>query len=1063
MASLRAIEGAKLKIAVKADGAGRRMQRWRAQPPFSAGSYFAQRLAMDGMSEAEFLYILGEPIEAVHGRFPVPPAWLAELAQAFSRPAASSAILLSAPVRSQEVVGFLSLIEPLISQGRDRLHQGVQAVIQAQADLPFDPRMIEDVLFTNLPPWLLEMLSRTMVLELHVARLQGVLKGETPEARFCSFVQRLHQREIALAILQEYPVLARQLTMCINHWVAYNLEFLQHLCTDWQAIRATFSPEHDPGVLVQIAPVSHEYRGGRSVKIARFSSGLQVVYKPRSLALDVHFQELLAWINDQGADPPFRTLKLLDRGTYGWVEFVVAQGCPSSNEVQRFYKRQGGYLALLYALEAIDLHFENLIAVGEHPMLIDLEALFHPRIGRNDPEQVDQLASKTLSSSILRIRLLPQRMWSSAESDGVDVSGLGAVAGQPLPYEVPHWEGFGTDAMRLTHTRAVMAGGQHRPRLNGTEVDVLDYTEAITAGFTHIYHLLLQHRDVLLADDGPIARFAKDEVRAFLRPTQVYDVLLRGSYHPDVLRDAMDRDRLFDKLWAAVPHLPSLARVIPAEREDLQQGSIPRLTTRPGARELWSSSHERIVDFFDEPSLTLVRRRLEHLCVDDLVRQLWFIRASLATLTMDANQAQQPTYYLGKPLVIADRERLLTAARAVGDRLEALVLRDEHEGAWIGLTHTNERYWSIAPLGMDLYDGLPGLALFLAYLGSITQEDRYTVLAHYTLITLRRQVERCRSCITSIGGFTGWGGLIYTLTHLGALWNEPALLAEAEAIVEHLPALIEQDDLLDITAGAAGCIESLLSLYQCIPSDRTLAVAIQCGERLMARAQPMAQGLGWVIAAAGPTPLTGFSHGATGIAWALLELAALTGEEQFRAAACAAIAYERSLFSPEAGNWPDLRERQTSRQTGDNGQQRFMTAWCHGAPGIGLARLCSLRHLDDAAVRAEIDAALRTTLAQGFGGNHSLCHGDLGTLKLLLQASQILEAPQWRAQVDRIAAIILESISRDGWLCGTPLGVESPGLMTGLAGIGYGLLRLAEPTRVPSVLVLEPPARHESC
>jgi lantibiotic modifying enzyme len=134
-----------------------------------------------------------------------------------------------------------------------------------------------------------------------------------------------------------------------------------------------------------------------------------------------------------------------------------------------------------------------------------------------------------------------------------------------------------------------------------------------------------------------------------------------------------------------------------------------------------------------------------------------------------------------------------------------------------------------------------------------------------------------------------------------------------------------------------------------------------------------------------------------------------------------------------------------------------MTAWCHGAPGIGLARLCSLRHLDDAAIHAEINAALKTTLAQGFGRNHSLCHGDLGNLELLLQASETLGDPQWRAQVNRLTAIILESISRDGWLCGTPLGVETPGLMTGLAGIGYGLLRLAEPTQVPSVLVLAPP------
>jgi hypothetical protein len=35
--------------------------------------------------------------------------------------------------------------------------------------------------------------------------------------------------------------------------------------------------------------------------------------------------------------------------------------------------------------------------------------------------------------------------------------------------------------------------------------------------------------------------------------------------------------------------------------------------------------------------------------------------------------------------------------------------------------------------------------------------------------------------------------------------------------------------------------------------------------------------------------------------------------------------------------------------------------------------------------------------------------------------------------------------------------VETPGLMIGLAGIGYGLLRLARPNDVPSVLQLAAP------
>ena len=98
------------------------------------------------------------------------------------------------------------------------------------------------------------------------------------------------------------------------------------------------------------------------------------------------------------------------------------------------------------------------------------------------------------------------------------------------------------------------------------------------------------------------------------------------------------------------------------------------------------------------------------------------------------------------------------------------------------------------------------------------------------------------------------------------------------------------------------------------------------------------------------------------------------------------------------------------------------------------------------------------TNVPGFGGNHSLCHGALGNLELFLQAHAVLGEPHWRAEAERIAGGILADIERRGWQCGRESAVETPGLMTGLAGIGYGLLRVAEPQRVPAVLVLAPPA-----
>jgi lantibiotic modifying enzyme len=123
--------------------------------------------------------------------------------------------------------------------------------------------------------------------------------------------------------------------------------------------------------------------------------------------------------------------------------------------------------------------------------------------------------------------------------------------------------------------------------------------------------------------------------------------------------------------------------------------------------------------------------------------------------------------------------------------------------------------------------------------------------------------------------------------------------------------------------------------------------------------------------------------------------------------------------------------------------------WCYGASGIGLARLASLAYLDDAQIREEIGAALKTTIAKGFGHNHSLCHGDLGNLETLFVATQRLHERQYDQALEQLTAMLLESIEAGKWITGVPLGGETPGLMNGLAGIGYALLRLAEPEMVP--------------
>jgi class II lanthipeptide synthase len=397
--------------------------------------------------------------------------------------------------------------------------------------------------------------------------------------------------------------------------------------------------------------------------------------------------------------------------------------------------------------------------------------------------------------------------------------------------------------------------------------------------------------------------------------------------------------------------------------------------------------------------------------------------------------------------------------------LEVLAIRDEEIVSWMGLVMMNEKLWHLLPLSDDIYGGTTGIGLFLSYLGAVTQEDRYTNLARAIAGNLQKQLINSLSqrkapegVAEPIGAFGGLGGAIYSLSHFGALWRDQSLLDGAEALVNYVAQLIDRDQAFDIIGGAAGCIGALLSLHHCTASEAALSAAVACAKRLVSTARSMPVGVAWPTVADASQPLTGYSHGAAGIASALLEVAGKTGDEQFRQVALEAVSYERSVFSKSQQNWPDFRAfKLPEAEQATEQHLKFSVTWCHGAPGIGLARLRSLAHLDTPEVRADINAAVNTTIVRGFGGNHSLCHGDLGNLDFLLDTAFTLADAELADRVYRIAGSILDSINTHGWLCGVPSGVETPGLLTGLAGIGYGLLRLADPERVPSLLTVSPP------
>lgn len=1012
-------------------------QRWRSEAGLLDDSLFTYRLAGNDLTPALFLRVLAEPVSTLKALAPAPPQWLADLARAFTGGTALPSSLAGD-------LGFLEALRPVIAAGYAELVQGLSTLAGGGAALAGDE--IATSLLRHLLERLRWMVERTLILELNVSRLEGKLAGETPEARFSSFIESLRDREQALATLALYPVLAREAVRHTSQWAAASLEILQRFAADRDdLVRHVFDGEA-PGILTTLEPGHGDrHDGGRTVTVLTFASGLRLVYKPRSLAVDSWFQELLLWLNERGTRPELLPLRCLDRSTYGWMEFISPASCSTPQEVGRFYERQGAWVALLYALEANDFHWENVIAAGEHPVLVDLETLFQPMFPDLGPVE------DPTALTVLRGGLLPRR-FRMGHSTALDLSGIGATAGQKTEGRFP--VDAGTDRMRLALAILERPARDNQAMLAGRPVAFQDHQEAVLRGFQAMYRLLVRHREALLAPDGPLGRCAGLETRFLVRNTTVYAHLTHLSYHPDFLQSGLDRSRLFDRLWLDAPHYPSLHPLIHDEIAELARGDTPRFGAVAGSTHLRTGMGRVLEDCFSESGLARVRRRIAALGEEDLERQRTFVELSLNTTRPAHERLSWTCHPLREEPEPADPARLLAAAQSLGKRLSTLAIRAGEHASWLHL-HATQDSRDLQPVGVDLYDGLAGIALFFAHLAARTGDTDAEELARSALATMRWRIDRNPPALENIGAFSGWAGVVWVLTHLGLLWRNPSLLDEAEQLAaERLAPLVGEDRHLDLIGGAAGAIVALLGLHRHRPAPETLALAACCGDHLLAHARTDERGTSWPPPPGGGTvPLNGLGHGAAGIGWALAALARKTGGEKFRAAARGALAYERSWYVPERHNWPDLRQ---DRQ--ENGTAPFLHAWCHGAPGIGLGRIATRRVLDDADVEGEIRAALASTREEGFGGSHCLCHGDLGNLDLLLTAAGDLGDPALGKAAARLATGILAKVETEGLRCGSNADQEIPGLLTGLAGIGYGLLRAADPEHVPSVLILDLPS-----
>lgn len=982
------------------------------------------------------------------------PAWAATVEQALARTPPDP----PPPADGSWSAGFAAVLAPFTRTAADRVPwdcapHGAEGTTDAEA--------LRECFTEQVSRLLVRLARRTLVLELNVARERGQLSGDTPQARFRDFVRQTSARRGLSALVAEYPVLARLLAQACDQAAAAWAEVLERLAEDRAELVARIMAGVDPGRLVRMdTGAGDRHRGGRAVAVLTFDSGARVVYKPRPLTVHRHFNDAVSWFDSRLGGLGLRRLTVLARPHHGWVEYAAAAPCEDAADVDRFYRRLGALLALVHALGATDLHFENLIACADQPVLVDLETLFHPDLRRpagGDPAQA------ALAASVVRTALLP--VFLVGEHGVLDVSGLGGDRDRPLPDEVTGWSEPGTDTMRLVRTVGTFRGADNRPRLRAEETDstaaptdaaahrtgpaadgtdaaadtaadrtdAVLHVDALVAGFRAGYDVIVRHRGELTGPGGLLARFAEDVTRVVLRPTRWYTTLLDESTHPDLLRDARDRDRLLDDMCRdPAGGAPASSALVAAELAELWAGDVPLAAGAPGSTDLTigPADGRAVTDggLVAEAGLARAERRIAAMGDTDRFDQEWVIRATLATRRHAGGARAAGAPSGGPAATMPDAERLLAAACGVADRILARAQDDGRRVNWLCLEPLDDRIrtdriWAVQPQGAGLPHGYCGTALFLAQLADLTGTERYAAVARRALAPLPGLLAALAARpadLPDIGaGFAGLGGIAYALQRLAGLLHDPEVARWAEAAVDLAAAAAGVDPEPGVLDGDAGCLAAMLTVQQATGSATAGATARACADRLAARAPRS-------------LPAGGLGAGAAGVGWALLRFAAAGGGPAYASAGLAALDAAAARCTAPAG-----------------------TGWCDELQGVALATADSPAAAGVPELARLLDRAVERAAAPT-AGNHSLGAGAAGALDLLLVATRAGHADPGVSHPP--ASALLAALDRFGPRCATPDSVSSPGLLTGLAGIGYELLRLGFGSRVPSVLLLRSPA-----
>lgn len=838
-----------------------------------------------------------------------------------------------------------------------------------------------------------------------------------------------------------FPTLGRWLAQTTRFLIDNGCMLIERLQADHEEISNAFFDEQITKIRSLKLGKSDYHAGNQSVILVEVelenSNQGTFVYKPRGIQSEVALQRLLDRLTSDGV-LHFATNPILAKQHYGYVALIPSgkNHVQSREEAEHIYEELGGYLGLFHVLGGSDIHLENLFIADGHAFICDGETV----LGILPFDQHPSL--DTILDSVYKTGLLE---WPRTPTDEAitEMRISGYAGGEPfqIPFAQPRVNDHRlTFELSVKHEEGILfePDATNRIYLDGRLTQPEDFKNSILNGFNRVHDWF--QREPSEAIQCIYDLFKDTSVRFISRGTQAYTQLLISAQHPKCLMEPLEVDLIINNLQEHLRKWDQKGLMVNCELSSLWQLDIPIFTVHAQSREMVHDYHTVLPMTLQVTPLDYAAQRIKRLSAENRLQQIQYITASLS-----ASEVQSPAFIASA----------VDYAQQIGWQLCKLLRPPSEQAPWKSFQITAQGISEI-DIGTDLYSGSVGIALFLAYLGAITSQQEFRDAAKRALaysLTCRDK--------TMIGAFQGLGGLIYLLTHLHHLWKEPRLLDLAVDLTAELSSEISHDREIDVLSGAAGVIPVMIGLAEAT-SGKGLDCAHRCAQHVLHHAESNSNGLSWPLSRPEEATgnLTGFSHGAGGIGWALISLGCYTNRLDYIEAGRKAFAYEAFHFDANEQDWYDLRI-QTKGVTTHRSDRHFANAWCNGASGIGLSRITCWAMLgkNDETLLIEAHRALSATLRNFHQlGNDTLCHGKAGNAELLLRFARLKDIPALHMEANVQAQAQWRNFEKArSWIFGGANVDVFPGLMIGLSGLGMHFLRLAYPEQIPSPLLLDAP------